>query len=117
MKDLPVEGKDFEFVETDDAEVNARSANPVVEILQGSIYEGVLVQYGKIQFLIEEIPPKVSFDFIVLESGAFTHEALSKDANFKNLLGDIILATIVQHEENRVNLNENRDNNTEGAAE
>lgn len=109
-RELPVEGTDFEYVETDDAEVNARSHNPIVEFNTG-LYAGILVQYGKIEFLVDEDPPRLAFDFTVLNSGAFSKEGLLTDAIFKTLLGDIIISTVKKHADMEELADANRNNN------
>jgi hypothetical protein len=111
--DLPEEGIDFQFIETDDSEVNARSRNPVVEIINESLYTGVIVQYGKINFHIDEVPPKLQFDFVILESGIHDKEKLRQDSQFNDYLGDIIVSTVQRMSEELQN--ENRDNDSEGA--
>lgn len=104
----PEEGVDFQFIETDDKEVNSRSRNPVVEIMSG-LYEGAIAQYGKIEFHIDETPPKLKFDFAVLSPGIFTKEELMQDSHFKNLLGDIIVSTVERMSQEA---NEGRNDNT-----
>jgi hypothetical protein len=107
---LPVEGVDFVFLETQDTEVNNRSPNPVIMLLtQG--YKDVIVQYGNIGLLVEEIPPKLKFDFAILNEAAHKKEDLISNANFKNYLGDIIVSTI-EDMAKRVTENESGNNNT-----
>jgi hypothetical protein len=107
-RELPIEGDDFEYVETDDEIVNQRSHNPIVEFSKG-LYSGILVQYGRIEFLVDEDPPRISFDFTVLNSGAFSAESLEGDAIFKQLLGDIIISTVKKHVEGTELENRNDD--------
>ena len=91
---LPEEGIDFSYLETEDESVMERSKNPVVA-LRGELYKGVIIQYGKIEVLVEEVPPRLKFDYAVLNAGdTFTVDELMKDIQFKNLLGDIIVSTI-----------------------
>jgi hypothetical protein len=91
-RDLPIEGLDFIFVETEDKDVMERSRNPIVSLRNQ--YQGVIVQYGKIELKWDETPPRIAFDFTVLNAGRFNKEELLKDASFKNTLGDIIVVTI-----------------------
>lgn len=90
---LPEEGVDFDYIELKDKP--AETKNPAV-ILYGEEYDGILVQYGKIGLDIESMPPKVQFDFMIVRGNAKNKiDDLKNNANFKNLLGDIIMATIV----------------------
>lgn len=112
---LPQEGIDFEFIETDDPEVNKRSRNPVIEIIgEDNIYHGVIVHYGKIEFHVDETPPKLAFDYAILEPGLHTKEELMQNSQFKNYLGDIIVSTIERMSEEQ--FHESRNNNPEGSS-
>ena len=94
VNNIPEEGIDYSFIETDDPLVTQRSRNPILSIHRED-YPGVIVQFGKIKFLPDEVPPRMSFDFTVLNPGDhYTKEALDKDPVFKNFLGDIIVSTI-----------------------
>jgi hypothetical protein len=115
MRELPREGIDYVYVEPDEflnegkitEAVLERSRNPIVLIMKEPWSE-VVVQYGKIEVMIEENPPRLAFDFAVLENAGIITENLKKDADFKNLLGDIIVATI---EDMAQEDNESRNNN------
>lgn len=106
---LPQEGIDFNYLETADEQVMKRSKNPIVA-LHGEQYEGVIAQYGKISIAIDEVPPKLAFDFNIVNPGKRTVDSLINDAGFKTFLGDIIIATIADMAERQ---NENRNNNSE----
>lgn len=104
---LPVEGIDFDFVETDNHTLSSMpSRNPIVALHEK--YAGIIVQYGKIGILVEEVPPRVQFDFAILNAGDFDQDFLENSASFKNHLGDIIFSTI----EKMAKENASRNNNS-----
>jgi len=111
FKPLPKEGIDFDYVEIPDPTITERSTNPIV-LLHGE-FEGILIQYGRIQLHIEDVPPKVSFDFNILRGNQkYDRDFLGSEASFKNLLGDIIMSTLIdmaQREEAKQNESGNDD--------
>jgi hypothetical protein len=111
-KKLPIEGIDFDFVEVEDSEISNASKNPIL-VLRTKDYLGVVVQYGKIDFRIEDTPPTLAFDFNILYAPeGFTMNALQNDNQFKNLLGDIITVVVENYIEERLKLqDESRNNN------
>ncbi len=82
----PQEGDTYEFYDPEDIENLT-----CVRILKGE-YKGLLYHYGKVEVVEIEDPPKIKFDYSIVDEAGFDLEKLHSDTNFITLLGDILVS-------------------------
>jgi predicted restriction endonuclease len=79
-----------------------------VEITSGT-YAGVIYSYGTVKFVPESGVAKLQFNYNILHSGEHDLEGLQNDAEFVNVMGDILTEIIIENEPIRTNNTEEPD--------
>lgn len=99
------ENEDYELVEFEGLDVMP------VQIKTGK-YQGVVYCYGSVKVDQSIEPPKLQFDYIIMDSGAFAIEELTNDSDFVTMAGDILVDVILtegKDESHRDNYSEEPD--------
>lgn len=73
-----------------------------VKITSGN-YTGVIFSYGRVRFAREMEIGKLEFTYNIIASGNFIKEDLQNDAEYVNIMGDILTEIIIKHEPTRTN--------------
>lgn len=89
LKPLPKENKDYLFTEI----IVADELVHGIKILQGD-YENVIYYYGHVKVVPENDLFNLAYQFTVWDSAGHLRDTLVKSQDFKNLLGDILVAII-----------------------
>jgi hypothetical protein len=86
-KKFPEENIDYKLLDNvgNDVEVTP------IQILKGE-FERVTYCYGKIKVIHEETPPKLEFDYYIIEPGNLSFEELKNSEKFSIIMGDILVS-------------------------
>lgn len=84
----PQEGVDFMFLDSEYQSHENYGPNPCVKILKGP-YKNIVVKYGLIQ-IVPENPPRLQYNYIILDNNGHDEKVLNKSQQFWTILGQII---------------------------
>jgi hypothetical protein len=82
--------------------------NTWVEITSG-IYAGVIYSYGTVKFVPDSDVAKLQFKYNIIHSGEHDRDGLQNNAEFVNVMGDILTEIIIENEPIRTNNTEEPD--------
>jgi hypothetical protein len=73
-----------------------------VKITSGN-YVGVIFSYGRVKFATEMEIGKLEFTYNIIHPGNHDKEHLQNDAEYVNIMGDILTEIIIKYESTRTN--------------
>lgn len=86
------EGIDFSFLDytgIDGEEITA------IQILSGE-YKDIIYNYGKVSIDKREEPPRLQFDYRIIECGKYTEKDLISNQNYHTMMGDILVSILIE---------------------
>jgi hypothetical protein len=87
---------DYEFIYLPDEESTA------VELTRGT-FSSVIFQYFNVKFIEEEYPPKLKFQYDIIDPGTHDMDDLKNSQEFVTILGDLLTELIIDNEQTRTN--------------
>jgi hypothetical protein len=88
------ENIDYEFIYLPDEESTA------VELTSGT-FSSVIFQYFNVKLVEDENPPKLKFQYDIIDPGTHDMDDLKNSQEFVTILGDLLTELIIDNEQTR----------------
>ena len=99
---MPLEGKDFDFIDFNDSPITG------VEIKSGE-YIGVVYHYGKVRVVPQGEMGVLQFGYTIVNPGKHDIDALTNDENFSIMMGDILTEILMNKENEKIRNHDNQE--------
>lgn len=87
MMNEMIENEHFRFL-------NYNENITAIEILKGP-YKDVIYQYGKVRLDHEQTPPKLTFDYNIIDLSVFQDHELESNEEFHTLMGNVLVSILM----------------------